>query len=104
MGLRCDVFVASAAFEPVDVRVAAEPGLLALGVVAVALLGLHDGLLAGELSAKDSGGFGVAKRGEWAAAFSVAGDEAFGLFDEATIEHGGGAVVDAFVEAGSGWG
>ena len=97
-GLVGDVFVAAAAFEPVHVRFAAEPGELALGVVAVALLGLGDGLLAGEFVFEDGGGFGVAERGEGAAVFAVAGDEAFGLFDEAAVEHGGGALVDAFVE------
>ena len=53
--LVCDVFVAAAAFEPVHVGFAAEPGELALGVVAVALLGLGDGLLAGEFVLQDGG-------------------------------------------------
>lgn len=61
LGLHCGVFVASAAFEPVDVRDAAEPGLLALGVVAVSLLSVGDGLLAGELSSQNGGGFRVAE-------------------------------------------
>ena len=97
-GLVGDVFVASAAFEPVHVGFAAKPGELALGVVAVALLGLGYGLLAGEFVFEDGDGFGVAERGEGAAVFAVAGDEALGLFDEAAVEHGGGALVDAFVE------
>ena len=54
-------------------------------------------------SAQDGGCFGVSERGEGAAAFAVAGEEAFGLFDEAAIEHGCGALVDAFVETGAGW-
>ena len=52
---------------------------------------------------RTAAGFGVAERGEGAAVCAVAGDEAFGLFDEAAIEHGGGALVDAFVEAGAWW-
>ena len=72
-GLLGDVGVAAAAGEPVDVGVAAEPGELALGVVAVALLGLDDGLLAGELVAEDGGGFGVAEGGEGATVGAVAG-------------------------------
>ena len=102
-GLFGNVFVAAAAFEPVHVGFAAEPGELALGVVAMALLGLGDGLLAGEFVLQDCGGFRVAERGEGAAVGAVAGDEALGLFDEAAVEHGGGALVDAFVEARAWW-
>ena len=88
---------------------AAEPGELAFGVVAVALLGVGYGLLAGELVAQDGGGFGVAERGEGAAVGAVTGEEALGLFDEAAVgplagKHGGGALVDALVEAGAGRG
>ena len=59
VGLVCDVCVAAAARKPVHVGFAAEPGELALGVVAMALLGLRDGLLAGEFAAEDGGCFGV---------------------------------------------
>ena len=54
-GLFDDVFVAAAAFEPVHVRFAAEPGELAFGVVAMALLGLGYGLFAGEFVLQDGG-------------------------------------------------
>ena len=77
---------------------AAEPCDLALGVVAMALLRLGDGLFAGELAAQDGRGLGVAERGERAAVAAVALDEAFGLFDQAAVEHRRGALVDAFVE------
>jgi hypothetical protein len=97
-----DVGVAAAAGEPVHVGLAAEPGELAFGVVAMALLGMGDGLLACELAAEDGGCFGVAQGGEGAAGGAVTSDEAFGLFDEAAAEHAGGAVVDALVEAGAG--
>ena len=56
--------IAAAAFEPMHVGFAAEPGELALGVVAMALLGLGYGLLAGEFVLQDGGGFGVTERGE----------------------------------------
>jgi len=97
-GLVCDVGVASAALQPVHVGFAAEPGELALGVVAVTLLGLGDGLLAGELVLQHGSGFGIAERGERAAVCAVSGDETFGLFDESAVEHGGGALVNALVE------
>src|SRR5277367_269407 len=59
--LLCDVGVAAAAWEPVHVGFAAEPCELALGVVAVALLGLGDGLVPCEFVAQDGGSFRVAK-------------------------------------------
>src|SRR5271170_8008552 len=102
-GLVGDVFVAATAFEPVHVGFAAEPGELTLGVVAVALLGLGHGLLAGELVLQDGGGFGVTKRGEGTAVFAVAGDEALGLFDEAAVKHSGGTLVDTLIETGARW-
>ena len=102
-GLFDDVFVAAAAFEPAHVRFATEPGELAFGVVAMALLGLGHGLFAGELVLEHGGCFGVTERGEGTAVFAVAGDESFRLLDEAAVEHGGGALVDALVEAGAGW-
>jgi hypothetical protein len=45
-GTAGDVVIAAAAIEPVNVGFAAEPGELALCVVAMALLGLGDSLLA----------------------------------------------------------
>jgi hypothetical protein len=100
-GLRFDVFVAAEAGEPVDCGVFAEPCELALGVVAVALLGLGYGFVAGDFVAQDGDGLRVAERGEWAAIEAVAFDEESGLFDQAAVEHLGGAVVDAGVEVGA---
>ena len=100
-GLLGDVGFAAEALEPVDIGFGAEPGSLAFGVVAVALLGLGDGGFEGELVAQDGGGFGVAEGGEGAAVRAVAGDEGAGFFDEAYVEHHGGALVDALVEEGS---
>ena len=82
-----DVVVGAEAGEPVDVRVAAEPGELALGVVAMALGGGSDGFFAGDLVAQDGDGLGVAERGEGAAVEAVVFDELGGLFDQAAIEH-----------------
>ncbi len=45
----------------------------------------------------------VAQRCEWAAVATVMLDEALGLFDETAVEHGGGALVDAFVEQRARW-
>ena len=56
-----DVFVTAAAFEPMHVWFAAEPGELTLGVVAMALLGLSHSLFAGEYVLQYCGGFGVAE-------------------------------------------
>ena len=60
-GLVRDVCVATAAGQPVDFGVAAKPRELALGVVAMALLGLSDGLIAGEVVAQDGGCFSIAE-------------------------------------------
>ena len=95
----CDVFVAAAACEPVHAGFTAEPGELAFGVVAVALLSLGYSLFAGEFVFEDCDGFGVAERGEGATVCAIANDEAVGLFDEAAVKHGRGALVDALVEA-----
>src|ERR1700734_200364 len=97
-----DIFVAAAAFEPVDLGLAAKPGELAFGVVAMALLGLGYGLLAGEFVLENCRGFGVAERGEGTAVGSVAGDEAFGLFDQAAVEHRRSALIDALVKTRAG--
>lgn len=98
-----DVFIAAAAFEPVHVGFATEPCKLALRVVSVTLLGLHDGLRAGDFVLKDDSGFGVAERVEWTTIGTVACDKALRLFDEAAVEHRGRTLVDAFIEAGAWW-
>jgi len=106
-GLLCNLPVAAEAGEPVECGIFAEPCELAFGVVAVALLGGGDGLVSGKFAAQESGGLGVAERGQWTAIRAVACDELGGLFDEATsvvwrVEHLGGAVVDAGIEFGAG--
>src|ERR1700677_4500398 len=68
----------------------------------MALLSLGYRLFAGEFVLQDGGGFCVAERGEGTAVGAVAGDQAFGFFDEASVEHGGGALIDALVEARAG--
>ena len=93
-----DLLIAAAASEPVHVWFAAEPGELALGVVAMALLGLSYCLFPGEFVLQDSDGFGVAERGEGATLSAVTGNEAFCLFNQAAVKHRCSALVDAFVE------
>ena len=51
-GLTCNIFIAPHPFQPMDLRLAPKPGGLALGVIAMALLGLRDGLFAGEFAPK----------------------------------------------------
>jgi hypothetical protein len=101
-GLGDYLVVAAEAGEPVDCGIFAEPCELAFGVVAMALLGLGDGLVAGDLAAQDGDGLGVAERGERATVDAIAFDELRGLFHQAAIEHLGGAVVDAGIELGAG--
>ncbi len=82
----------------------AEPGALALGVLAVAGLGLGDGLFAGELAAEDGESLGVAEREEGAGEVGGRGvaaegfEEALGFVEQAAVEHLRGAVIDAVVE------
>ena len=102
LGSEADVFVAAAAFEPLNLGLAAKPGALAFGVVAMALLGLGDGGFAGQLVAQDGHGFGVTQRGERSAVVAVAFDEAGSFFDESAVEHLCGTLVDTLVEAGAG--
>src|SRR5207237_9149076 len=45
----------------------------------------------------------IAERGERATVEAVTGDEAFGLFDEAAIEHRCSALIDAFVKTFARW-
>ncbi len=87
--------------EPVDVGFAAEPGELAFGVVAMALLGGGDGFFAGEFGGENLAGLAVAKGVENGDGRAVAGDDGAGLLYEAVCEHGGGACVDTVVERGS---
>lgn len=105
-GLLCDLLVAAETGKPVDCGVFAEPGELAFSVVAMALLGSGDGLVACHLPAQQGDCLGVAERGERAAFLAIAGDDLGGLFDEAAslvwrVEHMGGAAVDACVEFGA---
>src|ERR1017187_1112400 len=101
-GLRDRLSIAAEASKPLDFRVFAEPGELALGVVAMALGDEGDRLVAGELAAQHRDGLGVAERGEGAAFKSVGFDELSGLFDQAAIEHFVRAAVDTGIELGAG--
>ena len=101
-----DLVVAAESWEPVQSGVFAEPGELAFGIVAVALLGLDDGLVGCGLAAQQRDCLGVAERGERAASLAVACDDLGSLFDETSaflgwFKHLGGAVVDACVEFGA---
>lgn len=80
-----------------DVGLAAEPRHLALGVVAVPLLGGGDGLVAGELVFEEVSGLAVAERVQRTHA-AIVPEERLRFFDEALVEHRGGAAVDTFVE------
>src|SRR5271168_1253382 len=51
--------------QPQHLRLAAEPGQLALGVIAVGLLSGLDGLFAGEVAAQELDGLLVTERSEW---------------------------------------
>ena len=89
-------------FDPVDIGFAAEPGELAFGVVAMALLSGGDGFGFGHGSVDCGDGLAVAEgvQGFHAAVLS---QEGAGFLDEARLEHGCGAVVDAVVELLTGW-
>ena len=93
-----DLRVVAEAGEPMHGGVAAEPGELALGVVAMALLSGGDGGFAGEVAVEDSHCLGVAERGKRAASFTEAVAQHLRLGNEAEGEHGGGAAVDAGVQ------
>ena len=89
-------------FHPVDVWFAAEPGELAFGVVAMALLRGGDGFGLGEGAVDCGEGLAVAERVQGFDA-AVLGEEGAGFFDEAGREHGCCALVDAVVELLAGW-
>jgi len=89
-------------FDPVDIGFAAEPGELAFGIVAMALLGGGDGFGFGE-GAVDCGECLAVAEGIEGFDAAVLVEEGAGFFDEAGGEHGGGAVVDAVVEGLAGW-
>ena len=74
--------VVAEGFDPVDVGLAAEPGELALGVVAVALLGGATASSRWSLAAQDGEGLPVAEGVEGFDG-AVAGEEGAGFIDEA---------------------
>ena len=92
--------VVAEGFDPVDVGLAAKPGELALGVVAMALLGFGDGVFS--LTPLEENGLRltVAERVEGLDG-SVAGEERAGFFDETGGEHLGAALIEAVVESGA---
>ena len=77
---------------------AAEPGQLALRVIAVTLLGGSDGRFPGQLAIEELDRLAVAKGIERSCEVAVTFDEAARFFDEAVGEHGFGAEVNAGVE------
>ena len=89
-------------FDPVNIGFAAEPGELAFGVVAMALLRGGDGFGFGEGAVECGEGLAVAEGVEGFDA-TVLGEEGAGFFDEAGGEHGRCAVVNAVVELVAGW-
>ena len=97
-----DLLVAAKAGEPLDLSVFAEPGELAFSVVAMALLGLRDGLFAADLAMEQGRRLRVAERGESATVVAVDAQKLRSLFYEARLEHLGGAQIDAGVEFGAG--
>jgi len=90
-------FIAEAC-KPVDFGLAAEPGELALGVVAVALLGAGDSLRQRHLAFDGCERLFVAERGQGPGVGSVPGCELASFFHQSILEHGCGALVDAGVE------
>ena len=86
------------AVEPLHFRFAAEPGQLALGVIAVPLLGTRDGLRRRAFAAEMFGGLAVSQRAHGEDIGAVARKQSASFFDEALLEHGGAAAVDVIVE------
>src|ERR1700756_1359303 len=90
--------VVAEALEPQHVGLAAEPGELALGVVAVSLLRRGYGLGEGHLAAQDAAGLLVSEgvkgtRSSITGRFAVLRDEAPGFVDQIFIEDGFRAFV-----------
>lgn len=87
--------------DPADVGFAAKPGELTLGVVSMPLLSGFHCVGQTRFTSCYSEGLAVAEGVEGFDG-AVACEEAAGFFDEARGEHGGTALVEAFVESDAG--
>src|ERR1039457_5506340 len=93
--------VVAEVLQPVHFGIAAEPGELALGVVAVSLLGSGDGLGERALAAQMAGGLAVAERAHGEDLGAVDGKQSPGLLDQSLLEHAGASRIDAIVKGGA---
>src|ERR1700678_904316 len=84
--------------QPVHLRLAPEPGHLALGVIAMSLLRRHNGLLPAILPAKKLRGLLVAERSQGTSIRAIFLNQGLRLFHQPPIEHAPSALVDAFVQ------
>ena len=84
-------------FNPMDVWLAAKPGELALGIVAMALLGCGYRLSPLPRTIHHGSGLSVAEGVERLDG-AVAREETAGFFHEAGGKHGGGTLVEALVK------
>ena len=94
-----EIFISTASRKPSDPRFFTKPRTLALGVIPVALLGGGDCLLAGQFTTQDAYSLRVAERGQRTAFVAVPLHQDRSLFHQAALEHLGGSVVDALVQA-----
>lgn len=88
--------------NPADIFFAAKPGHLALGVVAMALLGDGDGVRFGEFGAQDSERLTVTQRFERTHR-TEAGEQRLGLGENSFGEHLRSSIVDARIERSACW-
>src|SRR3984885_15376343 len=93
-----DSLFVSETFQPLDVRLAAKPGHLPLGIVAVGLLGGGDGFVPIDFSAQELHCLTIPQRAQRPRAFAVFLEQGFCLVDQSRVEHSDGAPVDAGVE------
>src|SRR5215469_11594625 len=91
--------IATNPVQPVHLALATKPGKLPFGVIAMALLCLHDCLFACKFAAHNSRSLPVPKRAERTALVAVALDQAFRLLDQPSVEHRGSALVDALIKS-----
>ena len=82
-----------------DIGLAAKPGELALGVVAMALLGFGNSCFLADALEENGKCLAIAERVERFDR-TVAGQKSAGLFDQAGGEHVGAALVQPLVEGG----
>ena len=82
-----------------DIRLAAEPGHLALGVVAVSLLGSLQSLFAREFSVQELHCLFVSEGSQWTSGIAVLLKQKLRLFDHAPFEHLLCAAVNAVIQS-----